>query len=89
MYYVKSGGVPGVQQDKEWLLSERDKFTHDLDRDKDGSLDAHELTRWLIPDNKLVRHMQAYTTSLHDRIFHVTTRASSNTLIYSCGVPAR
>lgn len=42
----------GTQQDKEWLISERDKFDHELDLNRDGALDTHEVHRWVIPDNE-------------------------------------
>ncbi|CAG4972682.1 unnamed protein product [Colias eurytheme] len=44
-------GERGVQQDKEWLISERDKFDHELDSNRDGMLDEKEVHRWVIPDN--------------------------------------
>lgn len=44
-------GDRGSSEDKAWLVAERDKFDHELDRDGDGALDHAELHRWVIPDN--------------------------------------
>ena len=38
-------------QSKEWLLSEKERFDSDLDRNKDGSLDDVEIGAWIIPSN--------------------------------------
>ncbi|RVE40406.1 hypothetical protein evm_014944 [Chilo suppressalis] len=38
-------------EDKAWLLSERDKFEHELDSNGDGVLDLGEVQKWVIPDN--------------------------------------
>ncbi|XP_023942951.2 reticulocalbin-2 [Bicyclus anynana] len=64
-------GDRGVQQDKEWVLSERDKFEHELDSNRDGVLDAAEVHRWVIPDNgeiadDEVEHLFAAADDDHD-----------------------
>lgn len=64
-------GERGTQQDKEWLISERDKFEHDLDVNRDGVLDAEELKRWIVPDNddiadEEVEHLLASADDDHD-----------------------
>lgn len=43
---------PGTQQDKAWLLSEKDKFDHEWDQNEDGILDLTEVKAWVIPDNE-------------------------------------
>ncbi|KAL4720853.1 hypothetical protein ACJJTC_016722 [Scirpophaga incertulas] len=45
-------GDRGSTEDKEFLVAERDKFDHELDRDGDGTLDLDELHKWVIPDNE-------------------------------------
>ncbi|XP_041978067.1 reticulocalbin-2 isoform X2 [Aricia agestis] len=64
-------GERGGQQDREWTLSERDKFDHELDLNRDGRLDERELKRWLIPDNdeiadEEVDHLFASADDDHD-----------------------
>ncbi|KOB66152.1 Reticulocalbin-2, partial [Operophtera brumata] len=44
-------GDRGVQQDKEWLISEKEKFDRELDINEDGILDDTEIHAWVIPDN--------------------------------------
>lgn len=39
-------------EDKEWLLAEKDKFDHDLDKNNDGKLDSSEILSWLVPSNE-------------------------------------
>ncbi|KAJ0181559.1 hypothetical protein K1T71_002281 [Dendrolimus kikuchii] len=45
-------GDRGSQRDRAWLVSEREKFDHELDLNRDGSLDIHEIHAWVIPDNE-------------------------------------
>ncbi|CAK1549578.1 unnamed protein product [Leptosia nina] len=64
-------GERGQHQDKEWLVSERDKFDNELDSNRDGLLDQHEVHRWLIPDNseiaeEEVDHLFASADDDHD-----------------------
>ncbi|CAK1603584.1 unnamed protein product [Parnassius mnemosyne] len=70
-------GDRGSQHDKEWLLSEKDKFEHELDLNQDGVLDADEVRRWIIPDNdeiaeEEVDHLFASADDDHDDLlsFH-------------------
>lgn len=49
MYFIKCAGQ---QQDKEWLVAEKDKFDHDLDLNHDGVIDLKEIHTWIIPDNE-------------------------------------
>ncbi|XP_049871716.1 reticulocalbin-2 isoform X2 [Pectinophora gossypiella] len=44
-------GDRGSQQDRSWLVSEREKFDHELDTDHDGVLDMNEIHQWVIPNN--------------------------------------
>lgn len=46
--------ISAAAHDKTWLVSEQDKFTHELDLDGDGALAENEVRRWIIPDNELV-----------------------------------
>ncbi|XP_068621185.1 reticulocalbin-2 [Battus philenor] len=64
-------GDRGSQHDKEWLLSEQEKFSHDLDVNRDGMLDEREVKRWIIPDNdeiaeEEVDHLFASADDDHD-----------------------
>ncbi|XP_045761406.1 reticulocalbin-2 isoform X1 [Maniola jurtina] len=64
-------GDRGAQQDKEWVISERDKFEHELDINRDGVLNAVEVQRWVIPDNseiaeEEVDHLFASADDDHD-----------------------
>ncbi|XP_045458854.1 reticulocalbin-2 [Melitaea cinxia] len=52
-------GDRGSQQDKEWLIAEKDKFDHELDRDRNGLLSPQELHRWLVPDNEEIADEEA------------------------------
>lgn len=45
-------GESGANQDKEWLLAEKDKFDTDLDLDGDGSLNGNEILSWVVPSNE-------------------------------------
>ena len=36
---------------KEWLLTEKERFDSELDKNKDGFLDEAEIIAWVIPDN--------------------------------------
>jgi len=44
-------GDRGKDQTKDWLVSEKERFDSDLDKNKDGSLDDAEIISWVIPDN--------------------------------------
>ncbi|KAG8229830.1 hypothetical protein J437_LFUL008798 [Ladona fulva] len=39
-------------KDKEWLIAEKEKFDHEFDKDKDGSLDSSEIISWMVPSNE-------------------------------------
>lgn len=47
-------GDSGANHDKEWLLSEKEKFDSDYDRDGDGSLNGNEILSWVVPSNEYV-----------------------------------
>ncbi|KAF9415857.1 hypothetical protein HW555_006609, partial [Spodoptera exigua] len=64
-------GERGNQQDKVWLISEKDKFDNDLDLNKDGVIDLQEIHAWIIPDNdeiadEEVDHLFASADDDHD-----------------------
>ena len=44
-------GERGKDQNKEWLVGEKDRFDEDLDKNKDGQLDRSEIVDWMIPSN--------------------------------------
>ncbi|XP_075991858.1 reticulocalbin-2-like isoform X2 [Anticarsia gemmatalis] len=73
MEYV---GDRGVQQDKEWLISERDKFDNDLDVNRDGVIDLAEIHTWIIPNNEEIAdeevdHLFATADDNHDDLLSV------------------
>ncbi|XP_030027423.1 reticulocalbin-2 isoform X2 [Manduca sexta] len=64
-------GERGSQQDKAWLVAEKDKFDHELDSNKDGVLDAQEVHAWVIPVNEEIAaeevdHLFSLTDDNHD-----------------------
>jgi len=52
-------GERGKDQDKEWIVSEKERFDNDLDDNKDGSLDENEVYAWMVPDNEEVAKEEA------------------------------
>lgn len=57
--------------DKEWLLTEKDKFDKDFDKDHDGYLNHVEILTWIVPSNDEVatdevEHLFAATDDDHD-----------------------
>ncbi|CAG0884797.1 unnamed protein product [Darwinula stevensoni] len=44
-------GPDARDQSQEWLITEKDRFDKDYDRNGDGFLDEKEIAGWLIPDN--------------------------------------
>ena len=44
-------GERAKDQTKEWLVTEKERFDTDLDKNKDGFLDEAEIIAWVIPDN--------------------------------------
>ncbi|XP_028156604.1 reticulocalbin-2 isoform X1 [Ostrinia furnacalis] len=64
-------GERGSSEDKAWLVSERDKFDHELDTDGDGVLSLREVEKWVIPDNEEIAeeevdHLFASADDDHD-----------------------
>nr|CAD7439409.1 unnamed protein product [Timema bartmani] len=46
------GQREGRQHDKEWLVTEKDKFDQELDKDSDGRLNSAEILSWVVPSNE-------------------------------------
>lgn len=44
-------GDQAKNHDKQWLLSEKDKFDSDFDKDHDGFLNHNEILSWIVPSN--------------------------------------
>lgn len=40
--------------DKEWLITEKDRFDNDFDKDGDGYLNGNEILSWILPSNEEV-----------------------------------
>jgi hypothetical protein len=59
----------GAQEDKAWVVAERDKFERELDADADGTLDRAEVHNWVIPDNELVPHLLTLYSQQHVRLY--------------------
>lgn len=45
-------GDSAENHDKEWLISEKEKFDNDYDHDKDGVLNGNEILSWVVPSNE-------------------------------------
>lgn len=39
-------------EDKEWLIVEKEKFDHEHDKNHDGLLEKDEIMSWLVPSNE-------------------------------------
>ncbi|KAH0566692.1 reticulocalbin-2 [Cotesia glomerata] len=64
-------GVKAKNENKEWLLVEKDKFDHEHDKNGDGKLDSTEILAWLVPSNEdlatdEVDHLFAASDDDHD-----------------------
>lgn len=44
--------MTGKDKDREWLLTEKDKFDNEHDMDKNGILDRNEILAWVVPTNE-------------------------------------
>ena len=42
-------GDRGRDQDKDWIVTEKERFDRELDKNGDGSLGRAEMVEWLIP----------------------------------------
>lgn len=49
----------GKDRDKEWLITEKDHFDNDFDKNKDGRMDRAEVILWLQPNNWDAAGMEA------------------------------
>ncbi|XP_055638809.1 reticulocalbin-2 [Toxorhynchites rutilus septentrionalis] len=45
--------------DKEWLITEKDRFDNDFDKDGDGYLNGNEVLSWILPSNDEVAEDEA------------------------------
>lgn len=45
-------GDSARDKDKEFLLTEKDKFDNDFDKNKDGFLTGNEILSWMLPSNE-------------------------------------
>lgn len=45
-------GERALNQDKDWLMVEKDKFDHEFDKDRDGKLNGNEILSWVVPSNE-------------------------------------
>lgn len=64
-------GETAKDQDKEWLLVEKEKFDESFDRDGDGILNNNEILGWIVPSNddvatEEVDHLFAASDDDHD-----------------------
>lgn len=44
--------LAGQDKDREWLLTEKDKFDNEHDKDGNGVLDREEILAWVVPTNE-------------------------------------
>lgn len=64
-------GDDGKNHGKEWLMTEKDKFDKDFDKDSDGYLNHNEILSWVVPSNEEVAtdevdHLFAAADDDHD-----------------------
>jgi Ca2+-binding EF-hand superfamily protein len=64
-------GDNAKNHDKEWLVTEKEKFDHDFDKDGDGFLNHIEILSWIVPSNEQVAteevdHLFAASDDDHD-----------------------
>lgn len=64
-------GDQGAKHDREWLMTEKDKFDTDFDKDNDGYLNHIEILSWVVPSNddvatEEVNHLFAAADEDHD-----------------------
>jgi reticulocalbin-2 len=64
-------GDNAKNHDKEWLITEKEKFDHDFDKDRDGILNKNEILSWIVPSNEdvatdEVSHLFAAADDDHD-----------------------
>jgi len=52
-------GDRAKDQDKEWLISEKDRFDNELDKNGDSSLNKEEIIAWIIPSNEEIATEEA------------------------------
>lgn len=45
-------GDRAKSKDKEWVITEKDKFDYEHDKNGDGRLDSDEILSWLVPSNE-------------------------------------
>lgn len=45
-------GDSATAHDKEWLVTEKEKFDSEYDQDGDGSLNGNEILSWVVPSNE-------------------------------------
>nr|CAD7463063.1 unnamed protein product [Timema tahoe] len=67
------GQREGRQHDKEWLVTEKDKFDQELDKDSDGRLNSAEILSWVVPSNdeiaqEEVDHLFASSDDDHNNV---------------------
>ena len=48
--------LTGQDKDREWLLTEKDKFDREHDKDGNGVLDREEILAWVVPTNEYVHN---------------------------------
>uniref|UniRef100_A0A7G3AW35 Reticulocalbin-3 n=1 Tax=Lutzomyia longipalpis TaxID=7200 RepID=A0A7G3AW35_LUTLO len=64
-------GDSAKHHDKEWLISEKEKFDSEFDKDGDGVLNGNEILSWVVPSNEdvatdEVQHLFASSDDDHD-----------------------
>jgi reticulocalbin-2 len=64
-------GDNAKNHDKEWLISEKERFDNDFDKDHDGFLNHNEILSWIVPSNEEVAseevsHLFAASDDNHD-----------------------
>ena len=53
-------GDRGKDQDKDWIVGEKERFDSELDKNGDGSLGRAEMVEWLIPSQVILLFYYLY-----------------------------
>ncbi|XP_034941214.1 reticulocalbin-2 [Chelonus insularis] len=69
-------GTRAQNENKEWLVVEKDKFDHEHDKNGDGKLDSNEILSWLVPSNEEI------ATDEVDHLFAASDDDHDNTLSF-------
>lgn len=65
--------LAGQDKDREWLLTEKDKFDHEHDKDANGVLDREEILAWVVPTNEYdITYFASLLSASHFPVYTIT-----------------